>query len=358
MIGNVHIEPKADFVRRESVPTGSGDRNVKKLLLILGAAVIISSCLSHAATAWLKIRATPVFLRQFGPTNGSPAFVEGSSLAFEGLDWTKISDTHGLRIQNLSALGSSPCEWEILHHQSSDAGSGFVVVSPYDLNEYWLCDFRADIVPLGETISDLRQNHTDWAFAKRILSQYPESWLRILYPTVGRSDGVMTGIRSQLEKLRPHKTAKPTEDEPLLTASGTDYVKERITDWSPGRFLRRMESMREACDGRQAFDGLKQQALLRLLQQAGTPPKVTLVVLPVSPAYQKEFLDAAVLRQFNDELDATQHANPGLRIIRLDHISELNDDSLYFDLVHLNMYGREIATTVFLTDLARRSEAP
>ncbi len=331
---------------------------MKKLLLILGAAVVISSCLSHAATVWLKIRATPVFLRQFGPTNGNPAFVEGSSLAFEGLDWPKISDTHDLRIQNLSALGSSPCEWEILHHQSPDARSGFVVVSPYDLNEYWLCDFRADIVPLGETVSDLRQNHTDWSFAKRILSQYPESWLRILYPTVGRSDGVMTGIRSQLGKLRSHKNVKVAEDEPLLTASGTDYVKERITDWSPSRFLRRMESMREACGSRQAFDGLKQQALLRLLRQAGPPPKVALVVLPVSPAYQKEFLGAAVLRQFNDELDAVQQANPGLRIIRLDHVSDLNDDSLYFDLVHLNMFGRKIATTALLADLGGRSEAP
>jgi hypothetical protein len=331
---------------------------MKKLLLILGIAVVISSCLSHAATAWLKIRATPVFLRQFGPANGSPAFVDGSSLAFEGLDWVKISDTLGLRIQNLSALGSSPCEWEILQHQSPAADSDFVVVSPYDLNEYWLCDFRADIIPLGDTVRNLRQCPMDWAFTKRILSQYPESWIRILYPTAGRSDGVMTGIRAQMEKWVHRKAGGQAADEPLLTASGNDYIKERITDWSPGRFLRRMESMREACDGRQAFNGLKQQALLRLLRQSGSPAKAVLVVLPVSPAYQKEFLDAAVLRQFDDELEAAHHSNPGLRMIRLDHVPALNDDSLYFDLVHLNMFGREIATSAFLADLAKPSEQP
>jgi len=347
--------PRFDTIKSKISQCG---QTMKKLLLILCIAVAISALLSHAASYWLRIRATPVFLRQFGPQSGKPAFVDGSSLAFEGLNWSKISDTLGIRIQNLSALGSSPCEWEILQHESPDADPGFVVVSPYDLNEYWLCDFRADIVPLSDTLLDLWKCGANKKFSKRILSQYPQSWIRILYPTVGRSDGVMTGIRSQLEKLLPRKADRQSADEPLLTGSGNDLIKERITDWSPGRFLKRMNSMREACDGQQAFNGLKKQALLRLLQQAGQHGNVVLVVLPVSPAYQKEFLNPAVLRQFDDELADARRSNPGMRMIRLDHISALNDDSLYFDLVHLNIFGQQIATAAFLDNLIKPSGKP
>src|SRR5438552_2431502 len=145
-----------------------------QLLIILCAVVAICSAVSHVAVRWLRIYSTWGGYKRYGEENVKPMTVlHGSSLAYDGLDWVRISERMGGAVESWAVAGSSPAEWEVMHGRSPAVSRAFIVVSPYDLNEYWLCDFRADIVPLGRTIRDLRESDLDWQQCKRILSQYP-----------------------------------------------------------------------------------------------------------------------------------------------------------------------------------------
>ena len=108
----------------------------------------------------------------------------------EGLAWERISQELGVGIENWFVAGSSPSEWEALQPRARNASTTFIVVSAYDLNEEFLCDSRSEVVPLNQTVKDLWHSRADWHFAKRVLSQYPLKYVRILFPTLGRSDGV------------------------------------------------------------------------------------------------------------------------------------------------------------------------
>ena len=166
--------------------------------------------------------------------------LHGSSLAYDGLDWVRISERMGGAVESWAVAGSSPAEWEVMHGRSPAVSRAFIVVSPYDLNEYWLCDFRADIVPLGRTIRDLRESDLDWQQCKRILSQYPRMFVRKLFPSVGRSDGIMVGVRSKLLKLMGRSPVVDAGEAPKFGASGKSVVKDRVSDWSEARLQRRL----------------------------------------------------------------------------------------------------------------------
>jgi hypothetical protein len=141
-------------------------------------------------------------------------------------------------------------------------------VSPYDLNEYFISDFYPQVVPLTEILDDLRQTPMDWAFYKHVISNYPLTYIRVLFPSAGRSFGVIGGIR---EKVATYvKAAFPTETEKgqMLSFNVTEYKKERITSLSPSLMLRRLVGMRISCQGRHGFNGLKRLAFLRMLREA------------------------------------------------------------------------------------------
>ena len=63
---------------------------------------------------------------------------------------------------------------------ATNANLTIIGVSVYDLNEHHSADARANIVPLGQTISDLRESKADWQFSKGLLSQYPLALVRRL----------------------------------------------------------------------------------------------------------------------------------------------------------------------------------
>ena len=74
-------------------------------------------------------------------------------------------------------------------------------VSLYDLNEYRLTNVRANLVPLSQTVRDLRSSEVDWDLSRRVLSQYPQSYVRVLFPTVGESDAVLVGARGFVRSM-------------------------------------------------------------------------------------------------------------------------------------------------------------
>ena len=137
-----------------------------------------------------------------------------------------------------------------------------------------------------------------------------------------------------------------------------EFKKERISDWPQDRMLRRLASMRSAFHGLHAFNGPKKLAFVRMLDQAREQGKAIVVVLPVSPAYAGEFLNLDAKQGFEEELAELQRDATQTSWIRLDKLDELRSNDYFWDLVHMNAYGQQIATDAFLGQLRKSSIFP
>jgi len=336
---------KVDF---SSSTEKTSSRRWCQLAIILCIAVVIAALCSHLMVRYLKIKTSSGGYKNFGTTD-QPAKIRlyGSSVAYSGVDWRKVSEALGGPIECWASLGSTPSEWEHSPPPSKEINRFFIVVSPVDLNEQSLSDFRADYVPMIQTIQDLWLIEADRSFSKRVLSQYPTKALRIFFPTVGRSDGVMTGVRDKFKSLSKKAKSGESGEAFRFKIEGDSGLEERVSNWDPGRIKRRLALV----PAKHSFNGLKMMAINRLIQKIHTQGEVTLVVLPLSPFYQKEFLNTAVRRDFDMELAAFQRSWPKVKLIRLDHFQLLQDNALFADFVHANRYGQKIATAAFLNRL-------
>jgi hypothetical protein len=339
----------------ESSGTLAASSRRQQLWIIVLLVVTLTALASHALMAWLKIETTfgrhwVVDAQRIGPS----MFVAGSSLAGDGLFWPRITEALGRRAEGWGVAGSSPPEWEAFQPLATESDMTVLVVSAYDLNEHYLSDFRADIVPLQQTVRDLWRSGADWPYAKRLLGAYPLHFIRMLYPTAGRSEGVIVGVREAAANLAQGVVDGKEEPAPTL-AFGADethsYKTEKITDWSPGRMLRRLTEMRSAGQGKHGYEGPKKLAFLRMLQRAHTQGEVIVVVLPVSPQYTSEFLTARVQTEFEAALEDARRSAPGARWVRLDRAPELHSNEYFWDLVHMNSPGQQISTNLFLAHL-------
>ena len=287
----------------------------RELALMLCVALVITSFGSHLMVRWLKIKASWGDYQLYGAPGGKgPIPVHGSSIAFNGIDWREVSDALGSPIARWGIAGGTPSEWEQMQLRSDRARRTVVVVSAVDMNEYALCDFRAEIVPLAQTIGDLWQSGADVAFSRRILSQYSISAVRVFFPTVGRSDGVLTGIRDRLRSLVRGRSPGQATEAFGFGPKGDLAPIERVSDWEPGRLQRRMVLTRAACQNKHAFNGLKKAALERLLLKDSEHGEVILVVLPMSPFYQKEFLTPSVRQEFERALVESRTPVAGIEV--------------------------------------------
>jgi hypothetical protein len=327
-----------------------------QLTIILCTVALITAIVSHGIIMWLRIQTSfGNYWKIDQRDNKYTAFMAGSSLAGDGISWVHVSDVLNMRIEGWGVAGSSPTEWEYFQRKSSNKELAFIVVSPYDLNEYYLCDFRAEVVPLVQAIADLWHSKADWPFCKYVLSQYPLAYIRKLFPTAGRSDGVMVGLRERLRYIVKELYPMQAESGPTLSLNGKDstpeYKKERISEWDEGRKLRRLAGLRSASLNRHAFNGPKRMAFQRMLSHAKEGGHVVVVVLPVSPAYAREFLTPEVSREYEEALIEMQHTASLQTWIRLDKIIQLNSNEYFWDLVHINIYGQKIATAALLEEM-------
>ncbi len=332
-----------------------------QLIIIICAVVSLTAIVSHCIIAFLGIGTTHGSHWVAGPGKHEPSvFMAGSSLAAEGLSWRRIGDVLNLRIEGWGVAGSSPSEWEQFQDRATHANLTVLVISPYDLNEYFLCDFRGEVVPLTQTITDLWQSRKDWPFCKRLLSLHMVTYLRGLFPTLGRSDGVMAGVREKLTRIAGAVSPIDSEARPKLpfnqaASAQEEFIKERVSDWSEGKVLRRLTAMRGVFQGKHTFDGPKRLAFARMLRKALRQGRAIVVVLPVSPLYSREFLTSEAKREFENSLAGLQHSAPQSHWIRLDQIDELNSNDYFWDLVHMNLYGQQIATKAFLAQFEKLS---
>jgi len=329
--------------------------------LVLSIVVLLTAISSHLAVRWLRIRAgVGLGFKEFrAPAAKSVALIEGSSLMLDAISWPTVSRTMHWNIENWFLPGSSPSEWQSLQDRVTNATTTILVISPYDMNENIICDFHAEVTPWIQTVTDLWVSKSAWPHVKRALSQYPLKYIRKLFPTVGRSDGVMVGLREKARESLGRWISIKAQAVPTVGPADPDKIspekKEKLSEWSEARLLRRLSSMKAACQGKQSFDGPKKLALKRMLLKAEGRGAAILVVLPVSPAYSKEFLTPEATQRFEQSLRDIQSSLPEVRVIRLDHLCKLDSDEYFWDLVHMNANGQNIATDVFLNEVRNLS---
>lgn len=333
----------------EATPTA------RRLAIVVVLAAILGSLTSHLVARWVGIPKPVMAYRRIGPTTGPMVFVAGSSLVQFGLSWPEISEHLGQGIENWGVGGSTPEIWEISQVLATNVNFSIIGASVYDLNEHRLCDSRADFVPVKQTVRDLVSSAADWPTAKRLMSQYPLTFARVLFPTAARSEAVLQGFRRMVRAR--FGLASSREDQAAALVLPSEAVLSfgesslQLSALSEARVLRRLAALRSEIQGQHSFSGTKSLALRRVLSRAHQQGQVLVVILPVSPAYAAEFLTPAVQAEFEAALRKAVAAAPGAQIIRLDWLSALQSNEYFSDLVHLNSAGRRIATEAVLREM-------
>lgn len=296
-----------------------------------------------------------VSYRRVGPIEGSQVFCAGSSVLQYSLAWPTVSQHLNQGVEHTNVAGATPEMWETFQLSASKVNFTIVGVSPYDLNTRRGSKAFAQIVPLQTTLSDLWASRDSWPSALELLSEYPRAYVRTLFPTVGDADVVLVGARrlarQQLSLAgaaedRARVLALPQDD---LLDFGADETK--LSDLPRDRMLRRLALLSAENGGHHVFGGPRLRALQRILNRAQALGPVVIVVLALSPEYNREFISEAVAAEFERTLEALHETTPDAVIVRLDREQTLQNDANFTDFVHMNSNGRAIATRVFLDRL-------
>jgi hypothetical protein len=335
-----------------------------KFVLVLIVAAVIAAAGSHAVASWLKIKtaaAEPFVLGN--PTGKPPAFMAASSVGGYGILWGDIATRLDTQIKTWGIAGGSPIEFEQFQKEVPEAQTTFIVISTYDLDEAMPCDFRAAIVPIGQAFKSLWEEHADWRYTKLVLSQYPMTWLREPFPTLGRSRGLMGAALIRLKELARRSPGGPQGPVgPTIKfgkgAANDEYTRQKLSDWSHSAVIGKLVALRVEFQGDHSFDGAKKRALERMLQYASQRGRAIIVVLPISAAYTKEFITPELVQKFEAALAEVQRSDPQAEIVRLDQVPGLGLDEHYCDLVHMNVFGQKLATDALLAQLPQPPHQP
>jgi hypothetical protein len=323
----------------------------RQFVVILLSVVALSSLASHAVIRLLGVVtvATPF------PDSGSnfqatPIVAAGSSLINYGLEWDRVANEFSRPVKILTTPAASPCELEILLANAPKTDFTLLGIAVSDMDEDVISDFRADVVPFTQTWHDLRESRADESLRRRTLGQYPLRYLRVLFPTAGRSMGLLVGLRKVARDLVHRHGASTAEPLPTFN-NAMVWPTNRISDWDAGRRLRNTEQQRTLSADRHSFAGPKRRALERMLRLALTRGQAVVVVMPESPIYDRDVIDPSVKKAFAAEVEDVAARFPAVKWIRLDRLNELHSNELYWDLVHLNAAGRPMATAALIQQL-------
>jgi hypothetical protein len=293
--------------------------------------------------------------RRVGPESGPQMLCAGSSLTVSALSWSQVSEALGEGIETWGVGGSSPDLWEEWQKQRPLSNVTIIGVSVYDLNEMHLAQARAAVVPLSRTVDDLWASRTDSALSHRVLTQYALKYVRLLFPTAGNADKVLVGVRSKVAQfvgrqasLAEHEGVVLEPPPPILDAGES---MSSVSEWSSAHLIRRLAVLRAENRGRHDFNGPKNSAFHRVLSRARQQGRVIVMVLPVSGPYRQEFLDEGTNAPFEKAIGQAMAIVPEATLVRLDRLPGISDPRYFFDLVHLNSFGRRLATQAFLSDV-------
>jgi hypothetical protein len=361
--------PSIDWrIPQKMFRTGAGHTRYssgRRLAGVVSLTLVLSSFGNYLVASWFGLsrsapwlgRATGIY-RRVGPQDGPQVFCAGSSLLIWGLSWPEISKSLGQGIENWSVGGSSPEIWEVFQQRSLDANTTIIGISVYDLNEMRLTPERARYVPLTQTVTDLWTSGTELTLCRRILNQYAMTHMRLLFPMAGDSDKVLVEVRRKLTQEFGLQASLGQQEDVLFERDEVLDAGEftmKLSDWSAARVLRRTALLprRESRLSHEFFHGPKYQALKRILLRARHHGRVIVVVLPVARAYAEEFLDTSALAAFESALHEAVAIAPEATVVRLDRVPGITDNEYFADLVHLNSYGRRLATPVFLKEVTQ-----
>lgn len=325
--------------------------------LVLVLTLMIGCVVSQATARWLGFRFGSAIPCSYGESGSSnQVFVACSSLGYFGLDWNEVATNHDWFIRRFDMPGASPCESEGSQAEVTNATVSIMVTSIFDQDESLLSDFRAEFVPMHRTVTDLRDTHSSWAFSKRTMSRYPEYWTKEVFPTSNASLGVMVGFRARLQALLGHGGGGEGNEKAVLNGETDAIPTSRVSEWAAGRVLRNAGIMEAAAENAHFFHGPKQAALQRMINTALAHGSVYVVVLPVTPEYHQLVIpDPAVDADFEGFLASLQKEFPALHLVRVDQTPGLADARNFWDLAHMNVYGRAIATRSLEQALPRPS---
>lgn len=367
MLSNSLVEtPEAQSSLKANDGTGAARATRGKWFAAIAFLAVLLSSLANCALAHLldltkglpQLHGNGVY-RRVGPQSGPQVFCAGSSILVSGLNWPEVSSALGMGIEDWTVAGSSPEVWEGFQKQRRFSNLTIVGVSIYDLNEMRLAPERASYVPFTTTVADLWASGASPDLKRRILAQYGLKYLRILYPLAGQSDKVFVGLRSKAADLLGERASLQQHEGVVVEKSGVLEVIDadtNVSQWSSGRLLRRLDDLQEEDHGAQNFsNGPKSRALRRLLLRAQQQGRVIVVVLPVPQYYADAFLDKATIAAFEKALRDDMAVAPQATLVRLDQIPGISDNANFFDLVHMNSSGRELATPIFLKNLSEET---
>ncbi len=311
----------------------------QRFSLVILLTLVFASAVSHALARWLRVTLDPMEAHHYGAESlRPPILVAGSSLTFFAVDWEGAAVRLGQKINTFACATASPCEIEAMPFATTEGAVRVIGISRFEMNEERITSLRPELVPLLQTAADLRASRMGWDYCKKLLGQYPAMYARIAFPTAGRSGAVMVGLRGKARQFL-HGGSR-TE----LSVHGGDVQTERLTDWDAGRLARNLSSMRASGGNREVFGGPKLRALARLAGTASTGRPLVILILPVSPLYQREVGSAAGLAAFDAQLEATTFRQAGVHVLRADRLPEFDDAAKFCDLVHINLEGRAALT--------------
>ncbi len=313
---------------------------------VLCLAILLAAAGSHLVASWLKIKVRAAEPFVIGQKNTHIAFLAGSSVADYGVDWDEIAETENLQIHVWGIAAGSPVEHEQFQQLVPEARTTFIAVSAVDLDEALISDFRAAIVPLDKAMRALWSAGADARYAREVLSQYPTTWLRSLFPTLGRSRGILGAIRVKLKGAI--QSAAGEDAGPTIKfgkdGGGDNYRRQKMSDWPAEELQRKLVAMKVTFKGETSFHGLKEGAFKRMLEMAAAQGRTIVCVMPSSPAYKRAFLSSDRTRDFEDSLERLKSSVPKVEWIRVDQLPEFSSGDYFCDLTHLNEQGNKVAT--------------
>lgn len=336
----------------------------RQMALVLITAVVIAAVGSHLLASWLKVKTIASQPVVFGKPNGKPpAFLAGSSIMAYGISWEQISTQLDLEIKVWGIAAGSPVEFEQFQKQVPDARTTFIVVSAVDLDEAVVSDFRAAIVPLGQTIQTLRETDANWKDSMHALNQYPMTWLRTLFPTLGRSRGIMGMLRQNAANwIKPSSSTSARMAGPTINfgkdTDDDEYKRQRMSDWPESKVIGKLSAIQADFDGPHSYDGVKRMAFERMLQYGCHRGRTIVVVMPVSPAYSREFMPPETAKKFEQAIIELQRGAPQSEWLRFDQLPGLAVAENFCDLDHLNVFGKRIATEALQARLEQPAHQP
>lgn len=280
-----------------------------------------------------------------------PVFSFGSSLKGFAIDEAMLTDACGWHTISKGCGAGSPAEFEFLLNKSANNSSLIIFTSIFEMSEGMISPSRTSLVPFLQSVQDTWDMVLGWEQTKTLLWKYPLDLLQEVFPTLGRSWEVQVLARDKIRALLGRSNTPASDDGPIDLNPSSNEIQSSLLDWDAGRLERNVVQMQQMSVSLHSnFIGPKSRALDRILtrsRQSGTFNIV--VILPVSPTFISRNVDREAVNAFDLALIKLQQRHPDALIIRLDNEGLLQNDDLFWDLVHMNARG-QAATTELLLD--------